>query len=149
MGASLITGAGQSRYELSGRIAGLRGTRRGRVALYVSLNALVAVAYYAAGRLGLELAYLDGAVAALWPPAGLGVAVLFLYGIRLWPGIALGDLLLADFSQPVGTIIGQTVGNTVSLVIAVLVLRRLGARGRMDRTRDVVALLAAAAVAAL
>jgi signal transduction histidine kinase len=111
--------------------------------------AVVAAAYYLVGRLGLELAYLDGAVAALWPPAGLGVAVLFLYGIRLWPAIAIGDLLLADFSQPFGTIVGQVVGNTVSLVIAVLVLRRLGAHGRMDRTRDVLALIAAAAVAAL
>jgi signal transduction histidine kinase len=122
--------------------------RRGD-ARYVGAVALVAAAYYLVGRLGLELAYLDGAVAALWPPAGLGVAVLFLYGIRLWPAIAIGDLLLADFSQPFGTIVGQVVGNTISLVIAVLVLRRLGARGHLDRTRDVVALLAAAAVAAL
>jgi signal transduction histidine kinase/integral membrane sensor domain MASE1 len=122
--------------------------RRGD-ARYAGAIALVAAAYYLVGRLGLELAYLDGAVAALWPPAGLGVAVLFLYGIRLWPAIAIGDLLLADFSQPWGTIAGQVVGNTISLVIAVLVLRRLGARGHMDRTRDVLALIAAAAVAAL
>src|ERR671914_735673 len=120
MGASLITGAGQSRYELSGRIAGLRGTRRGRVALYVSLNALVAVAYYAAGRLGLELAYLDGAVAALWPPAGLGLAALFLYGLRVAPGIVIGDLFLGDYSTPLGTVLGQTVGNTVALVAALV-----------------------------
>src|SRR3712207_8484928 len=57
-------------------------------------SALVAILYYGAGRIGLELAYLDGAVAALWPPAGLGLAVLFLYGVRLWPGIVIGDLLL-------------------------------------------------------
>src|SRR5688500_20136247 len=125
MGASLITGAGQSRYELSGRIAGLRGTRRGRVALYVSLNALVAVAYYLAGRLGLELAYLDGAVAAVWPPAGLGLAVLFPYGLRLWPGIVAGDLLLAGFSTPVGTVLRQTGGNSAAVVVGLAPLRCL------------------------
>ena len=80
---------------------------------YTVSVALVAVAYYFTGRLGLELAYLDGAVAALWPPAGLGLAVLFLYGVRLWPGIAIGDLLLADFSTPLGTVLGQTVGNAL------------------------------------
>ena len=70
----------------------------------MSSVALVAGAYYLAGRIGLELAYLDGAVAALWPPAGLGLAVLFLYGVRLWPGIVIGDLLLGDFSTPLGTV---------------------------------------------
>ena len=116
---------------------------------YTVSVALVAGAYYVAGRLGLELAYLDGAVAALWPPAGLGLAVLFLYGVRLWPGIAIGDLLLADFSTPLGTVLGQTVGNTLSLVVAALLLRRLGVRGSLERTYDVLALVLCAVVAAL
>ncbi|MGH2848468.1 MAG: MASE1 domain-containing protein, partial [Thermoleophilaceae bacterium] len=124
--------------------------RRGRVASYAGSVALVAFAYYLAGRLGLELAYLDGAVAAMWPPAGLGVAVLFLYGIRLWPGIVIGDLLLADFSTPLGTVLGQNVGNTLALVIATLLLRRLtGGRAGLERTLDVVALVICAVVAAL
>ena len=111
---------------------------------------LVALAYYLAGRIGLELAYLDGAVAALWPPAGLGLAVLFLYGLRLWPGIVIGDLLLGDFSTPFGTVLAQTVGNTVALVVAALVLRRLtGGRGELDRVFDVLALVACAVLAAV
>jgi len=150
MGASLITGAGQSRYELSGRIARLRRTRRGRVALFIGLNALVAVAYYAAGRLGLELAYLDGAVAALWPPAGLGLAVLFLYGLRVAPGIVIGDLFLGDYSTPLGTVLGQTVGNTIALVVAAVLLRRLTrGRGELERVADVLALVVCAFVAAI
>ena len=101
---------------------------------YAGALALVALAYYVAGRIGLELAYLDGAVAALWPPAGLGLAVLFLYGIRLWPGIAIGDLLLGDFSTPLGTVLAQTLGNTVALVVAALLLRRLTrGRGSLER----------------
>src|SRR3954471_19028387 len=59
----------------------------------------LAVGYYLAGKVGLELAYLDGAVAALWPPAGMGLAVLFLGGVHLWPGIVMGDLLLGEFSD--------------------------------------------------
>jgi signal transduction histidine kinase len=117
---------------------------------YLGAVALVAGAYYLAGRLGLELAYLDGAVAALWPPAGLGLAVLYLYGLRLWPGIVIGDLLLADFSTPIGTVAGQTVGNTVALVVGALLLRRLvDRRGVLGRTLDVLALVLCAVVAAL
>jgi signal transduction histidine kinase len=144
------TGADQRRRGVSSRIAVLRGTRHGGVVLYCGSVALVAVAYYLAGRLGLELAYLDGAVAALWPPAGLGLAVLFLYGVRLWPGIVVGDLLLADYSTPLGTVVGQTVGNTLALVIAALLLRRLtGGRGDLDRVFDVLAFVACALLAAV
>ena len=150
MGATLVTGADDGRHDLRRRIESLGGTRRGSVALYAISVALVAAAYYGAGRIGLELAYLDGAVAALWPPAGLGLAVLFLYGLRLWPGIVLGDLLLGDFSTPLGTVLGQTVGNTLALLAAALVLRRLTAgRGKLDRVVDVLALVSCAAVAAV
>ena len=124
--------------------------RRGRVVRYGGAVALVAVAYYVAGRIGLELAYLDGAVAALWPPAGVGLALLFLYGVRLWPGIVIGDLLLGDYSTPLGTVLAQTLGNTLALVAAALLLRRLvGGRGGLERVADVLALVGCALVAAL
>jgi signal transduction histidine kinase len=120
-----------------------------RPPVYALAVALLAGAYYLAGRLGLELGYLDGAVTAVWPPAGVGLAVLFLYGIRLWPGIVAGDLLLADFSTPLGTVLGQTIGNTLALVLAAMLLRRLtGGRGDLTRTVDVLAFVACAVVAA-
>jgi signal transduction histidine kinase len=117
---------------------------------YVAALAVVAVAYYLAGRVGLELAYLDGAVAALWPPAGLGLAVLFLYGVRLWPAIVMGDLLLGDYSTPLGTVLAQTLGNTLAVVVGALLLRRLtGGRGGLERVADVVAFVGCALVTAL
>ena len=117
---------------------------------YVAALAVVAVAYYLAGRVGLELAYLDGAVAALWPPAGLGLAVLFLYGVRLWPAIVIGDLLLGDYSTPLGTVAAQTVGNTVAVVVGALLLRRLtSGRGGLERVADVVSFVCCALVVAL
>src|SRR3954471_2878723 len=118
--------------------------------IYAGSLALLAGSYYLAGRVGLELAYLNGAVAALWPPAGLGLAVLFLYGVRLWPAIVIGDLALGDYSTPLGTVLAQTVGNTVAVVVAALLLRRLtGGRGGLDRVADVLALFACALVAAV
>jgi signal transduction histidine kinase len=118
--------------------------------LYLLSLVLVALGYYVAGRIGLELAYLDGAVAALWPPAGFGLAVLFLYGLRLWPAIVVGDLFLGDYSTPLGTVLGQTLGNTLALVAAAWLLRRLTAgRGGLERVPDVLALVACALVAAV
>ena len=142
--------AGRSLRDARGGIQRLRGTRHGALCLYALQVALVTAAYYLAGRIGLELAYLDGAVAAVWPPAGLGLAVLYLYGVRLWPGIVIGDLLLGDFSTPLGTVLGQTVGNTLAVVLAALLLRRLtGGRAGLERVVDVLALVACALVAAL
>jgi signal transduction histidine kinase len=150
MAAMVATDADQRRHGVRSLIVALRGIRHGGVVLYVGSIALVAVAYYLAGRIGLELAYLDGAVAALWPPAGLGLAVLFLYGVRLWPGIVVGDLLLGDYSTPLATVLGQTVGNTLALVIAALLLRRLtSGRGELERVFDVLALVACALLAAI
>src|SRR3954451_11028151 len=128
----------------------MRRTRRGGLALHVAAVGLVAGGYYLAGRGGLELAYLDGAVAALWPPAGFGLAVLALRGLRLWPGVVIGDLLLVDYSTPLPTVLAQTVGNTLALIAAVVLLRRLTA-GRADLARvgDVLALVASAVVAAV
>src|SRR3954471_17584892 len=128
----------------------LRRTRRGGLALHIAAVGLVAVGYYLAGRIGLELAYLDGAVAALWPPAGFGIAVLFLGGVRLWPGIVIGDLLLGDFSTPFPTVAAQAAGNTLALVVAALALRRLTAgRGDLARVGDVLSLVACAVLAAV
>ena len=146
MSARRISGVDLGRDAATRRVGALQ---HGAVR-YAGAVALVAFLYYGAGRVGLELAYLDGAVAAAWPPAGLGLAVLFLYGVRLWPGIALGDLLLGDFSTPPGTVLAQTFGNTVALVVAALLLRRLTrGRGSLERVSDVLALVACAVVAAL
>src|SRR3954471_17019286 len=143
MSATLVRASAQSGIDL-------RGVRGSGLALYAGAVGVVAVAYYIAGRIGLELAYLDGAVAALWPPAGLGLAALFLFGVRLWPGVVIGDLLLGDFSTPLATVLAQTAGNTVALVVAALVLRRLTAgRGDLARVVDVLALGACAVVAAV
>jgi integral membrane sensor domain MASE1 len=150
MSARLVTRARPGRHMIGWRIDALRRRRHATAVFYAGALALAALAYYVAGRIGLELAYLDGAVAALWPPAGLGLAVLFRYGVRLWPAIVIGDLLLGDYSTPLGTVLAQTLGNTLALVSAALLLRRLtGGRGRLERVADVFALVGCALVAAL
>jgi signal transduction histidine kinase len=119
-------------------------------ARYAAGVVLVGGAYYVAAKIGLRLAYLDGAVTALWPPVGVGIAALVLFGPRLWPGVVLGDLLAGDYSTPLGTVLGQTAGNTLEVLVGALLLRRLaGPAVAMDRVRDVIALLAAAAAGTL
>ena len=67
--STVVTGTEQGRHTVLGRLVALRQSPRGDVALYAASIAVVAAAYYLVGRLGLELAYLNGAVAALWSQA--------------------------------------------------------------------------------
>jgi len=125
-----------------------RQTQAGRIALLTASIVAVAAVYYGAAKAGLQLAYLNGAVTALWPPVGVGIAALVLYGLRLWPGIVIGDLLVGDYSTPLGTVIGQTLGNTLEVVVGAYLLRRLvGDRPTLERVREVFALVGAAIVA--
>ena len=119
---------------------------------YLVAMVVTAAAYYAAARIGLHLAYPHtgtttyGAVTAFWPPVGIGIAALVLFGPRLWPAIVIGDLLAGDYSTPLGVTLGQTFGTVVAVVVAALLLIRLGARTPGLRVRDVLVLIACSAV---
>src|SRR5438874_1182558 len=66
--------------------------RRGRlIAAIVGL----AILYVLAGKLGLSLAVVNSSTTAVWPPTGIAIAALLLFGVRLWPGVLLGALLIA------------------------------------------------------
>ena len=62
---------------------------RSPTARYVAGVLALAAAYYGAAKLGQTLRY-TASVSAIWPPAGLGIAALYLWGLRWWPGILLG-----------------------------------------------------------
>ena len=125
---------------------------------YVGGVLLLAAAYYGAAKLGQTLRY-TASVSAIWPPAGLGIAALYLWGIRWWPGVLLGEivvngeLLLDDRAIPVGSLLGQQAGNMAEIIVGALLLRRLiGPNAAMDRVEQVggmlVALGAATAISA-
>ncbi len=86
---------------------------------------LVAV-YYGAAHLGYALEFAGPVAAILWLPVGVGVAFLYLGGLRYWPGVVLGDLLVNNYSAlPVGAAVGQTVGNLLEVLVAAVLMRRL------------------------
>jgi diguanylate cyclase (GGDEF)-like protein len=50
----------------------------------------LAVVYFAAGKLGLQLAYVHASATAVWPCTGIAIAALLVFGYRVWPGILIG-----------------------------------------------------------
>ncbi len=61
---------------------------------------LIAITYFVTGKLGLLLALPPGYATLMWPPTGLSIAALLIFGLNRWPGILLGAFLinLRDFS---------------------------------------------------
>ena len=118
----------------------------GRPALRTTLVDLaVAAAYVAAAKFGFTLAFATKQVTAIWPPTGIALAALVLFGLRAWPGVALGAFVAnALSSEAVGTALGISVGNTLGPVAGAYLLRRLAFDRRLARVRDVVALVAVA-----
>ncbi|QMU80451.1 hypothetical protein GXW83_21015 [Streptacidiphilus sp. PB12-B1b] len=104
----------------------------------------VAAGYFAAGRLGLlRQVVVDGArVTPLWPPTGIALVCLLTLGLRIWPGIALGELLVIVSIGPFGpSSVAIVAGSTLAPVCSYLLLRRAGFRIELDRLRDGVALV--------
>jgi serine phosphatase RsbU (regulator of sigma subunit)/anti-sigma regulatory factor (Ser/Thr protein kinase) len=110
--------------------------------------ALVAGAYYGSAKLGLSLAFETRSVTAIWPPTGIALAALVLWGPRVWPGVALGAFLANSWTGvPLVTVLGITTGNTLEGLAGAYLLRRVGFRPSLERVRDVLALLALAGAA--
>jgi integral membrane sensor domain MASE1 len=61
---------------------------------YWLMLAVIAALYFATGKLGLALSVEAKQVTAVWPPSGISLAALLLFGYRAWPAIALGAFLL-------------------------------------------------------
>ena len=56
--------------------------------------ALLAAVYFLAGRLGFIASAVHPVVSSAWPPSGIALAALLLYGKRLWPGITIGAFVV-------------------------------------------------------
>ncbi len=88
--------------------------------------AALVLAYYSAAHLGYAFEFSGPVAAILWLPVGVGVAFLYLGGLRLWPGVVIGDLLVNDYSAlPVGSALVQSLGNLLEVVVATVLLLRL------------------------
>src|SRR5215204_7560537 len=129
------------------------GILRSHWARYLAGVLTLAIAYYAAAKIGQTLRY-TASVAAIWPPAGLGIAALYLWGLRWWPGVFLGELavngelLVDDTALPLGSLVGQQAGNMAEIIVGAVLLRRLiGPRAALDRTEQVARMLLALGIA--
>src|SRR4051812_13481171 len=98
---------------------------------------LTAAVYYAGARIGLLPALVRGQVTPFWPPTGIPVASLLLFGVRCWPGIAIASFAVnAPLGPSVLAAFGIAAGSTLAPVLAVLALRALRVSLELGQLRD-------------
>jgi anti-anti-sigma factor len=116
---------------------------RNEGARYALQIVVVTVAYTVSGKLGLHLAFGSRSVTAIWPPTGIALVALIIWGYRLWPAVALGALFTnLDTGVPAVTVVGIVCGNTLEALVGALLLRRVAHfRPSLRRVRDVLALV--------
>jgi PAS domain S-box-containing protein len=103
---------------------------------------IVAGAYFGAAKLCLLLAFANSSVTAVWPPSGLALAAVVVWGPRVWPGIWLGAFLANLTTQGgVLAVAGIAAGNTLEPLLGAFLLSRIGFRRNLERIRDVVSLV--------
>ena len=65
----------------------------------ITLNLGIGFMYFMLSRVALLLALTPGAVALIWPPAGLALAACLIWGIRrIWLGLVIGTVLSNSIS---------------------------------------------------
>ena len=103
--------------------------------------------YVGAAKLGLSLATTAEQVTAVWPPTGIALAAVLLFGYRVWPAIAIGAFVTnVTTSESVATACGIAAGNTLEAILGAWLLQAVaGFDCSLARLKDVIALIVLAA----
>ncbi|MDQ2964210.1 MAG: MASE1 domain-containing protein [Pseudomonadota bacterium] len=105
---------------------------------------LLAAVYFVAAKLSLLLAIPPGYATAVWPPSGIALAAMLLWGTRLWPGIWLGAAL-TNFTVEGSPLLAVLIasGNALEAIVGAALIRRFtGTRSYFESGEDVVKFVA-------
>src|SRR5437868_13935947 len=114
---------------------------------YALKLAMVSFIYFFTARFGLRLESIEGVATSVWPPTGISLAALLLFGYELWPGIFLGAFFANhSVGQLWSVSLGIGIGNTVEALLATYLLK-IWAKFDclLSRLRDVLGLIFLAA----
>jgi signal transduction histidine kinase len=109
---------------------------------YLVTLLLVALAYWVAARLSLNLALVHGQVTPLWPPTGIALVAILVLGRRVWPAIAISAFAvnLPLGPSPLGAAF-IAAGNTLAPLVSAELMAWAGFRIQLDRLRDAAAII--------
>lgn len=99
------------------------------------------VLYFILAKLGLTFTVISKNVTLIWPPSGLALFVLLIFGRRFWPWITLASFV-TNLSTGISffACLGIATGNTLEAVAGLYLLQRLDFDNRLNRVHDILSL---------
>ena len=106
----------------------------------------LALAYFVTARIGIGLSIGPGQITAVWPPSGIALAALMVWGLRALPGLAAGAFAM-NYGAYLGPVAGftaasawgalaLTAGSMLQAGLAASLLRELPAQLRTRTVRE-------------
>jgi diguanylate cyclase (GGDEF)-like protein/PAS domain S-box-containing protein len=113
----------------------------------LTMVALLAFVYWGSAKIGILFALPDAFATLIWPPTGLSLAALLIFGYRLWPGVFIGAFFVElGTGVPAWVAGSMAVGNTLEALFAYYLLKRIAQFDpALTRLRDLLGLLILAA----
>ncbi|MBI3458039.1 MAG: MASE1 domain-containing protein [Candidatus Rokubacteria bacterium] len=110
-----------------------------RLIVQAAATVVLAAVYFCAAKLGLSLAFVHSNATAVWPPTGIALAAVLLWGYRMWPGVFAGAFFAnLTTAGTIATSAGIATGNTLEAVAGAWLLHRFASGPRVfQRARDV------------
>ncbi len=109
---------------------------------YIQLFILFLI-YFLSAKFGVKLSGVSGFAAIVWPPSGIALSALVIWGLPMWPAIFVGAFLV-NLSQSAPVVVAMSVGlgNTIEAFLGAYLLTKIANFSpRMDRLSDVLALV--------
>ena len=106
----------------------------------------LALLYFVVARIGLHFSGANP-ITIVWPPTGLSLVALLVFGRHYWPGVLAGALVTEmSTGVPMVSVLGMSVGNTLEALTGAWLLERAGFDRALNRPRDIWLLILLAAV---
>ena len=110
---------------------------------------ILALLYAISGKLGFMVATDSEFATVIWPPSGIALGIMLVWGYRVWPGVLLGSMLInftltgadisldALFSSKGATAVLTGLGATLQAIVQTfLILKIFSFPVRIERGRD-------------
>lgn len=106
---------------------------------YTAQLIIIAAVYFLAGKLGLSHAFINPSATAIWPPTGVALATLLIWGPRAWPGIFVGAFFVnVTTTGSIPPSLGVATGNMLEALVGAFLLNRLAnGTSAFDRPTDI------------
>ena len=119
---------------------------------FLGRSSMLVALYYAVALWGLVFTPDPHGIPLVWPATGVGLAFVYLYGLRLVPAVGIAAALVTwqhtGAMMPLPEAIGTVVATMIGVAVAAQALRRFGFSPGFERLGDVGLLLVIGGLAA-